>query len=376
MCTYFISCSDTNQTTIQLLTLAEQYHIEVLRLELQPNGIWVKFDSHEHALTQFLITLQKNVQIEALTTDSFEQIIAQSRKMQDCLNQAKKFALLDAPLLLQGETGTGKDLIAKACHQFSQRVSQKFIAVNCAGLPENEAESEMFGYHGNGKSSIGFFEYANGGTVLLDAISELSLEMQAKLLRFLNDGSFRRVGEDKEIRVNVRVICTTLRPLSQLVKEGKMREDLYHRLNVLSITLPPLRERKEDIAPLVEHFTQHISQQLKITPPQYDETFLHSLLNYSWRGNLRELYNAIYRACSLTNNGKLNISDLNLPQEMPSFESFDEQQGSLDEIVGRFEAELLRKFYLQYPSTRKLAQRLGLSHTAVANKLRHYGINK
>lgn len=375
MHTYFISCADTNQTTIQLLTLAQQFNVAVLRLELQPNGIFVAFNEPLHALPIFFTELQKKSTIQPLVNDDFEQIITKSPKMQDCLNQAKKFALLNAPLLLQGETGTGKDLIAKACHQFSQRALQKFIAVNCAGLPENEAESEMFGYHGNGQSTIGFFEYANGGTVLLDAVSELSLEMQAKLLRFLNDGSFRRVGEDKEIRVNVRVICTSQRPLSQLVAEGKMREDLFHRLNVLSITLPPLRERKEDIPALTAHFIQKISQQLHISPPQYDELFLNALSNYSWRGNLRELYNAIYRACSLANNAKLNVADLALPQDTPRIESIEEQ-GSLDEIIGRFESELLRKFYVQYPSTRKLAQRLGLSHTAVANKLRYYGINK
>ena len=172
-------------------------------------------------------------------TTPFDQILTQSSNMQQAIEQAKKFALLNAPLLIEGETGTGKDLLAKACHQFSHRAEQKFIAVNCAGLPEEEAETEMFGHRGVKNESVGFFEYANGGTVLLDAVSELSLEMQAKLLRFLNDGSFRRVGEDQERKVDVRVICTSQKPLNQLVAEGKVRKDLYYRLNVLTLKLPP-----------------------------------------------------------------------------------------------------------------------------------------
>ena len=143
------------------------------------------------------------------TASPFEQILTQSANMQDVIKQAKKFADLNAPLLIQGETGTGKDLLAKACHLASHRATQKFIAVNCAGLPSDEAETEMFGHHGNGKENIGFFEYADGGTVLLDSVAELSLEMQAKLLRFLNDGSFRRVGEDREIKVDARDLHLT-----------------------------------------------------------------------------------------------------------------------------------------------------------------------
>lgn len=307
----------------------------------------------------------------------FAQILTQSANMLAVIEQAKKFALLDAPLLIQGETGTGKDLLAKACHLASHRAEQKFIAVNCAGLPADEAETEMFGHHGNGKENIGFFEYAQGGTVLLDSISELSLEMQAKLLRFLNDGSFRRVGEDKEVQVDVRVICTSQQPLLQLVNEGKVREDLYHRLNVLTLTLPPLRERVGDFPLLTAHFVQQISQQLGISTLQYDEDFVKALENYTWRGNLRELYNAIYRACSLSHSYRLSVKDLNLaPEQSTSAEVQTLPNGTLEEMMNAYESMLLAKFYAEYPSTRKLAQRLGISHTAVANKLRQYGIGK
>ena len=311
-------------------------------------------------------------------TTPFDQILTQSPNMQNVIEQAKKFALLNAPLLIEGETGTGKDLLAKACHQFSYRAEQQFIAVNCAGLPEEEAETEMFGHRGTQNESMGFFEYANGGTVLLDAVSELSLEMQAKLLRFLNDGSFRRVGEDQERKVDIRVICTSQKPLNQLVAEGKVREDLYYRLNVLTLKLPPLRERLDDLPLLVEYFVSEISNQLGFSKLEYDHAFLNALSRYGWAGNLRELHNVLYRACTLSHSYRLSVKDLNLPNttlNTADIATHLPETGTLDEMMAQYEAELLRKFYAEYPSTRKLAQRLGISHTAIANKLRAYGIN-
>ncbi len=367
--------------TRQPLSHAIQFNRQNWRLSLFPIELQ---ERAENRPLGYLVTLQshQSLQIDlhqfmAYQQSDFDQLVAQSPQMKVVVEQAKKFALLNAPLVIQGETGTGKDVIAKACHQFGFRREQKFIAVNCAGLPKEDVESEMFGYRGQGRETTGFFEYANGGTVLLDSISELSLEMQGKLLRFLNDGSFRRVGEDKEIHVDVRVICTTQKPLSTLVSEGKIREDLYHRLNVLVLDLPPLRERLSDLPFLLDHFIQQISLQLGIVKPSYDESLLQALKSYLWPGNLRELYNCLYRACSLASD-KLNVENLNLPATLPmAFEvNALNEDHSLEQLVGEFEAALLRKFYAQYPSTRKLAQRLGISHTAVANKLRTYGISK
>nr|WP_279388371.1 sigma 54-interacting transcriptional regulator [Cricetibacter osteomyelitidis] len=307
----------------------------------------------------------------------FDDVVAKSPKMQMLLEKAKKFALLDAPLLIQGETGTGKELLAKACHHLSFRSENKFIAVNCAGLPAENAESEMFGYYDGEKKSTGFFEYADGGTVLLDGISELSLALQAKLLRFLNDGTFRRVGEEQENYANVRVICTTQGLLQDYVELGKIREDLFHRLNVLALTIPPLRERREDIPDLVDLFVNQICQQLRISRPHFSAPFLQYLINYPWSGNVRELYNALYRACSLAEHGELSIEGLNLLDKeltILNIEQFGDE--TLDDIMHQFEAAVLRKFFEQYPSTRKLATRLGVSHTAIANKLRQYGISK
>jgi len=310
-------------------------------------------------------------------TAPFAQIVSKNPRMQDVIEKAKKFALLDVPLLIQGETGTGKEVIAKACHDFSERRDHAFLAVNCAGIPGEDAETEMFGRRNKDGEFIGFFEYANEGTVLLDGIAELSLSLQAKLLRFLTDGSFRRVGEEKEHHANVRVICTSQEPMEKLLEQGKLRSDLFHRLNVLALNVPPLRERVEDIQPLTDGFLQEISTQLKISIPQYSADFLNYLKGQPWQGNVRELYNVLYRACSLAKNNQLDIESLNLKpvqSAVISVDDFGEQ--TLDEIMGQYEASVLRAFYAQYPSTRKLAQRLGVSHTAIANKLKQYGISK
>ncbi|VTU06383.1 sigma-54 factor interaction domain-containing protein [Actinobacillus porcinus] len=313
---------------------------------------------------------------------SFDDLVAHSPKMRTLVETAKKFAQLDAPLLIQGETGTGKDLIAKACHQWSARRNARFIAVNCAGLPSEDAESEMFGQAKGDKTTQGFFEYADGGTVLLDGIAELSLPLQAKLLRFLTDGSFRRVGEEQEHYANVRVICTSQVPLAQYVEQGKVRSDLFHRLNVLTLDVPPLRERQADMADLVNLFVTQISSNLRIETPRFNTDFLEFLNHYPWEGNVRELYNALYRACSLAENNQLSIVHLNLQlksqQANPSTEINLAQFGeaTLDDIMANYEKQVLSLFYAKYPSTRKLAARLGVSHTAVANKLKQYGIGK
>lgn len=312
-------------------------------------------------------------------TDPFAQIVSKNPRMQDVIEKAKKFALLDVPLLIQGETGTGKDVIAKACHDFSERREHAFLAVNCAGIPGEDAETEMFGRRNKDGEFIGFFEYADGGTVLLDGVEELPLTLQAKLLRFLSDGTFRRVGEEEERYANVRVICTAQQPLQHYVEQGKMRSDLFHRLNVLSLNLPLLRERKEDLALLSHQLIQEISEKLGIFPPHFDENVLRYLQEYPWPGNIRELYNALYRACSLCQNNQLRIEDLGLVPETPHSRDIDQfitEGDTLDEMVGRFEAAVLNKFYAKYPSSRKLATRLGVSHTAIANKLRQYGIGK
>lgn len=313
---------------------------------------------------------------------SFQTLHAQSPQMRKVIREAKKMALLDAPVLIIGETGTGKELLARACHGAGNRADKSFLAVNCASMPDNVAESELFGYGpnafpGSNEGKKGIFEQANGGTVFLDEVGEMSRELQSKLLRFLQDGSFRRVADEHEVKVDVRVICTTQNDLPAMVQDGKFREDLYYRLNVFALNLPALRERKQDIVPLAEHFVARFAARLGRKAPKLADSCIQFLQNYPWPGNVRQLENALYRAVTLLEGSQLDKEHLQLPSFTSDFGYLEQEfDGTLDEAVKRFESSLLRKLYPAYPSSRQLAKKLGLSHTAIANKLRDYGINR
>lgn len=237
-------------------------------------------------------------------------------------------------------------------------------------------ESELFGDAVQGKK--GFFEQANGGSVLLDEIGEMSPRMQTKLLRFLNDGTFRRVGEDHEVHVDVRVICATQKNLVELVQKGLFREDLYYRLNVLTLYLPPLRDCPQDIMPLTELFVARFADEQGIPRPKLSADLNSVLMRYSWPGNVRQLKNAIYRALTQLDGFELRPQDILLPDHDVSSLAVGEEamEGSLDDITRRFERSVLTQLYRSFPSTRKLAKRLGVSHTAIANKLREYGLSQ
>ena len=308
---------------------------------------------------------------------AFDEILAKSDKMNKLINTAKKFAILDAPLMILGETGAGKELIAKARHQASGRSQHQFLALNCAAVPDAVAESELFGVvTDDGETKRGIFELANEGSVLLDEIGDMSPYLQTKCLRLLETGCFRRVGDEQEVRVDVRIICTTQNDLAKLISEGKFRQDLYYRLNVLSMTVPALRDRKEDIIPLCHSFCSVFSHELQRTKPQLSRNVLELLQSYPWPGNVRELRNVLYHALSLLEGDVLNPCDFHL--SATTTETYDEAlfDGSLDEACKRFEKLLLQRLYPSYPSTRQLAKRLGVSHTAIANKLRDYKITK
>lgn len=193
-----------------------------------------------------------------------------SNRHKALITQAKKLAMLDQPLLIEGDTGTGKEMLARACHARSSRATKPFLVLSCASMPDDVAETELFGQApsaGQEKSPKGIFETADGGTVFLDEIGEMSSLLQSKLLRFLQDGTFRRVGEDEEVHVNVRVIASTKHTLEQLIESGSFREDLYFRLNVLNLKIPPLRERSSDIEALLDMFSVKYASQLGIDKP-------------------------------------------------------------------------------------------------------------
>ncbi len=321
--------------------------------------------------------------INVVDSHAFDIFATQSQPMQKLIAQAKAFSMQREPLLITGETGTGKDLLASACHQYSPRGDQTFLGLNCAAMPDDVVESELYGhaagaYPGALESKRGFFEQANGGSVLLDGIDEMSFQMQTKLLRFINDGFFRRVGDDNEVYVDVRIICATKVDLAELVEQGKFRKDLYYRLNVLSLNLPSLQERLDDIAPLTHIFIDEFANKQGIDAPTVSQDVIAYLTQYSWPGNVRQLKNVLYSALAQLTSSQLTVKDIVLPAITSTQISLirDVDNKTLDEMIKNYEKEVLKSLYVKYPSSRKLAKRLGVSHTAIANKLRQYGVYK
>ena len=321
--------------------------------------------------------------INVVGNHAFDIFADQSQTMQKLIAQAKAFSMQREPLLITGETGTGKDLLASACHQYSPRGDQTFLGLNCAAMPDDVVESELYGhalgaYPGALESKKGFFEQANGGSVLLDGIDEMSFQMQTKLLRFINDGYFRRVGDDNEVYVDVRIICATKVDLAELVEQGKFRKDLYYRLNVLSLNLPSLQERQDDIAPLTHIFIDEFAHKQGIKPPTVNQDVIPYLTHYTWPGNVRQLKNVLYSALAQLTSSQLTVKDIVLPAITSTQVSWinNIENKTLDEMTKQFEKEVLKSLYIEYPSSRKLAKRLGVSHTSIANKLRDYGIRE
>jgi transcriptional regulator of aroF, aroG, tyrA and aromatic amino acid transport len=312
--------------------------------------------------------------------NNFAGIQASSQVMRKVVREAKRMAQVDSFIMINGETGTGKELLARSCHLASNRNEFPFMTLNCAALPDDAAESELFGVASDNQQTPakkGLFELVDGGTLFLDEIGGMSPMLQTKLLRVLQDGCFRRVGDEQEVQVNVRVISATNKDILSLVEQGCFREDLYYRLNVLGLNIPPLRERKADILPLAEHFVAKVSQNLGLNRISFDEACRDFIEHYPWPGNVRQLENVLTRAVSLLEGKLISTEHLQLPAFTRDHGYLEEEfEGTLDEAVKKFEADLLRKLYPAYPSTRLLAKKLGLSHTAIANKLREYDINK
>lgn len=313
---------------------------------------------------------------------SFHSIIGESEQIRSLKAKAQRVAAVDAPLLITGETGTGKEMLAQACHGASARSAAPFLELNCAALPESLAESELFGYMAGAFTGAqrggkpGLFEMADGGTVFLDEIGEMSLYLQAKLLRFLNDGKFRRIGGDKEVKVNVRIISATHRNLHKMVQEGLFREDLFYRLNVLHLEMPALRERPDDILLLARHFIERACTQAQKPICKLNAAACAALSANRWPGNVRQLQNVVFRAITMSDQRVLDAADLDWAEGSiaPADKAGAQAAQSWEASVWAFESALLQSLYAQYPSSRKLAARLDTSHSMIAAKLRKYGI--
>ena len=250
------------------------------------------------------------------TAFRFENIVGASKKMRNVFDVALQVARRDSTVLLTGESGTGKELLAKAVHQNSLRASKPFITVNCGAIPENLIESELFGHRkgsftGAVADRVGKFEAANQGTVFLDEIGELPVNLQVRLLRVIQEREIDKIGHPKPIPVNVRIIAATNRDLRTLIEDGHFREDLFYRLSVVTIELPPLRERREDIPPLIQHFLKKHCERYKLPLPSLTDEALELLTRYEWPGNVRELENVIEHAVVL---GRLDVIR---PEELP-----------------------------------------------------------
>jgi two-component system response regulator AtoC len=296
----------------------------------------------------------------------------------------KKVAPYKSTILITGESGTGKELIARALHYSSDRSQRPFIPVNCGAIPENLLESELFG-HVKGaftdaiRTKKGLFEEADGGTLFLDEIGELPSQLQVKLLRVLQDGEIRRVGDSKSIQIDVRIIAATAKDLTKEVNESRFREDLFYRLNVLPIHIPPLRERKEDIPLLVPHFINKYSESMNKNVVGITSKALDVLMNYKWYGNVRELENTIERAIVLTD--RENIEFENLPIEIQNFQDqiqltpLAEEEYSIKKASRFLEMNLIKKALKKTKGNHTHAARLlEISHRALLYKIKEYEI--
>lgn len=311
----------------------------------------------------------------------FEGIIGNSPVMMRILNILAELTNSESTVLITGESGTGKELVARSIHNNSPRSNKPFVVVNCGALPEYLQESEFFGhvmgsFTGAVKDKKGLFFEAQGGTLFLDEIGEASLSTQVKLLRFLQNGEIRKVGDNKPVFLDVRVIVATNKDLEESTKNGGFRKDLFYRLNVIRIHVPPLRERKEDIPALVNYFVNACSHKLNKKIPEISETAMSTLLNYSWYGNIRELENVLERAITLSKNGRITPADLAL-QESLFHDSIDilHDSGGIRAALAQQERKTIVESLKKFAGNRKqAANNLGISTTTLWRKMKEYHI--
>jgi two-component system response regulator AtoC len=313
----------------------------------------------------------------------FENIIGKSKKIKEIFAIIEKISQNDSTILISGESGTGKDLIARAIHFNSPRKQKPFIPINCASIPENLLESELFGYEkgaftGAVNQRIGMFELANEGTLFLDEISGLRLDLQAKLLRVLEGKEIRRLGGVKIIKIDVRLISATNLDLKQAMREGKFRQDLYYRLNVVPVYVAPLRERKEDIPLLIECFLKKFNQVFRRQISGLSKEALEYLVNYDWPGNVRELKNVVERLVALSDN------DIITPKDLP-FDIFIKgslikgfcAEGGLKEASRDFQKQYIEAVLEKTGGNRiKAAKILGIHRNALHNKIKSLGLSR
>jgi formate hydrogenlyase transcriptional activator len=376
----------------------------ILELRRKDNGapLWIEWWSNPDPSGEFTRTMfiditekvlmeqeqnrlkaqNKYLQEEIKLNHNFEEIISKSKNFQRILHQIEQVASTDATVLITGESGTGKELIARAVHNISNRSKRPLIKVNCATLPANLIESELFGHErgaftGAMEKKIGRFELADGGTIFLDEIGELPVELQAKLLRVLQEGEFERLGNPKTMKVNVRIIAATNRNLQQAIKNKEFREDLYYRLNVFPILTPSLRERKEDIPLLIKHFIRKYEGKMGKKITDVSAEVMDTLLDYDWPGNIRELENLIERALILTNGSIIEPGDW-LPQSKTVAERkvIITEIKKLEDVEKEYIINTLHQTNWKVSGEKGAAKILGLNATTLEARMKKLGIER
>ena len=312
--------------------------------------------------------------------EGFENIIGEDPNLLEVLSVVKKVAPTDSSILILGDSGTGKELIAEAVHINSNRKNKPFVPINCGALPKDLQESELFGYvkgafTGAQANKKGLFEEANGGTIFLDELGEMELPMQVKLLRFLQDHKIFRIGDSKPIPVDVRVICATNKDLKKLIIEKKFREDLYYRVNVISLTLPPLRDRKGDIPVLANYFIAKYCERFGRPTAHLSPDAMEELVSYEWPGNIRELQNVIERAVILNDGAEIGTDHFpkDLTEPRVNVASILQDQPTLEELEKRY---ILDTFKACHGNKVLTCDRLGISTTTLWRKLKQFGVDQ
>ncbi len=365
--------------------LSNIYNLYTYTKEDLQKIVYANFKKHQQIIYVIEQLVDQEIEdfVQWLNADEhyrFGNIIGKSETMQKIMELIARIAQTDITVLIDGESGTGKELIAKSIHEHSARKDKPFVVVNCGAIPENLMESELFGYvrgafTGATGNKTGLFETANRGTIFLDEIGDLPLSMQVKLLRFLQEGEIKPVGSTKTLHLDVRLLAATNRNLEEMIEYETFRQDLYYRLNVIQMTLPPLKDRLEDILPLAEFFVKKYADRFQKNVYAIREDARQSLQNYIWKGNVRELENVVERAVALATGYKITNSDLppallngTVKERNPEFE----YSGTLKELEKHHIANMLNQYEWNYDLAAKM---LGIGRTTLWRKMKEYGIS-
>ncbi|HLO04625.1 MAG TPA: sigma 54-interacting transcriptional regulator [Symbiobacteriaceae bacterium] len=396
---WVVRTEDRPRMTMDVLAVFAAAGLNITAMDVTAHHIFISFGADQAVLSALRQQVQLVPGVRAVEPApgrvmtmrtradvTFEDVIHVSPAMQRLVALAKQAARSDVPILLLGESGTGKDLLARAIHTASVRAQHRFVPVNCAALPEALVESELFGYEAGAFTGAqsggrpGMMEHAHQGTLFLDEIGDLPLHHQAKLLRVLQEGRIRRVGARDEIAVDFRLIAATNRDLGRFTQEGQFRTDLYYRISVFPLVIPPLRERLEDLDVMVDSLLENWGRALGSVRPSVTPEAFARLRRYEWPGNVRELQNVLERALMLAQAEPIAPEHLLLgamgrpTKGRPVVEAAPLSPASLRERVGAEERQALAEALARSGSVRKAARLLGISHTTFLNKMRRHGL--